>query len=232
MSQTTYNSSDRSGRLNPGICHSRYWHLRLLARELRDLVSSRELPAGEKLLDYGCGNSPYEPLFAGKFEQYVGADLPGNPAAGVTIDSGGRLPLEDGVMEGVLSTQVLEHVEDPALYLAEAHRVLRPGGSLVLSTHGFWKYHPDPTDYWRWTADGLMRILEEAGFCVVSMRSVLGMASVAVQFWQDATISSLPRPLQPAYAGAMQALIGLIERTRGGRFSQNASVYVVLARKR
>ncbi len=57
----------------------------------------------------------------------------------------------------MLSTQVLEHVTDPRLYLAECHRVLRPGGPLLLSTHGIMVYHPDPVDYWRWTGAGLQR---------------------------------------------------------------------------
>ena len=53
--------------------------------------------------------------------------------------------------DAVLSTQVLEHVADPGALPAERFRVLRPGGRLLLSTHGIFVYHPDPDDYWRWT---------------------------------------------------------------------------------
>jgi SAM-dependent methyltransferase len=65
-----------------------------------------------------------------------------------------------------LSTQHLEHVDDPDLVLAELHRVLAPGGTLLLSTHGVWVYHPDPHDLWRWTEEGLRTLFERHGFVV------------------------------------------------------------------
>ena len=52
---------------------------------------------------------------------------------------------------------------DPALYLSECFRVLRPGGRMLLSTHGMFVYHPDPDDYWRWTCAGLQHVVERGG---------------------------------------------------------------------
>jgi len=52
--------------------------------------------------------------------------------------------------------------------------VLKPGGSLLLSTHGSWFYHPHPGDYRRWTRKGLRREVETRGFRLVEMRSVVG----------------------------------------------------------
>ena len=43
------------------------------------------------------------------------------------------LPFEDGAVDAVVMLDVLEHVPEPGVVLAEAHRVLRPGGALVLS---------------------------------------------------------------------------------------------------
>ncbi len=107
------------------------------------------------MLDLGCGNKPYESLFRKKFATYVGADIAGNKDADLVIGSDGRVNAQDNTFDCVLSTQVLEHVTDPQLYLSEARRLLKPDGSLVLSTHGIWPYHPDPTDLWRWTVEGL-----------------------------------------------------------------------------
>jgi SAM-dependent methyltransferase len=63
----------------------------------------------------------------------------------------------------VLSTQVLEHVKEPAGYLAECRRLLGPDGQLVLTTHGLFPDHACPFDFQRWTADGLRLAVEQAG---------------------------------------------------------------------
>ncbi len=48
---------------------------------------------------------------------------------------------------------------------------------MFLSTHGVWPYHPHPTDYWRWTRDGLCVTLEDAGFRVLRITSLCGPAA-------------------------------------------------------
>jgi SAM-dependent methyltransferase len=103
---------------------------------------------------------------------YLRADLP--PAAGVDylIGSDGRVPEADGRFDAVLSTQVLEHVPDSDLYLRECGRLLRPGGLLLISTHGSFPDHGCPHDYRRWTAGGLRQDLLKAGFIVESMQKL------------------------------------------------------------
>ncbi len=222
---------ERGDRLCPGRFHTRYQTLTLLADKLRRILDSDLLPPGERLLDYGCGSQPYRSLFTRKFSHYVGADFPRNDRAELTIGPRGTLPVEDAVFDCVLSTQVLEHVEDPRTYLGEAHRVLRPEGSLVLSTHGVWRYHPDPGDYWRWTIDGLQLELSRAGFDVWWVQSIFGMASCSIQLWQDASMERLPRWIRPVYVWMLQSLIGLIERRKQDGLSYDALIYVVLGRK-
>jgi SAM-dependent methyltransferase len=60
------------------------------------------------------------------------ADRRGVPAVG--LDVGSHLPFQDGTLAGILAGEIIEHVYDPALLLAECARVLRPGGVLVLTT--------------------------------------------------------------------------------------------------
>ena len=143
---------------------------------------------------------------------YVGADLAGNDRADVVLAPDGGLPVQDDSFDAVLSSQVLEHVEDPDLYLRECMRVLKPGGTLILSTHGMMYYHRDPEDYWRWTTAGLNRILTGHGFEVCEMRGVLGMAPAALQIFQDGTIWKLPRSLKKLYAVVMQEAIRTLDR--------------------
>jgi len=55
------------------------------------------------------------------------------PSVPILQGDAGQLPLDDGAMDAVVMLDVLEHVPEPDAVLAEAHRVLRPGGVLVLS---------------------------------------------------------------------------------------------------
>jgi SAM-dependent methyltransferase len=222
---------ERGDRLHPKRFSRVYWHLRLLADQMAHVARADLLRSGDKLLDYGCGNQPYRSLFASKFSEYIGADFSGNPDADVTIGPRGELPIENGSIDCVLSSQVLEHTANPEFYLAEACRVLKPGGSLVLCTPEVWIYHPDPLDYWRWTLDGLQRQISDAGFEVLLVRSVFGTDSSALQLWQDTTVDRLPSLLQPLYTAFFQMAIGLLERRRTGTALPGASAHVVLARK-
>lgn len=194
-------------------------------------VAALPLLGGGLLVDFGCGDAPYEPLLAPRFERYMRADLPGNPHAHIEISPDGRLPLPDGAANAVLSSQVLEHVRDPRSYLDEAHRVLAPDGVLILSTHGAWRYHPDPTDYWRWTREGLELELTSAGFTSLWIRGVLGRSATAIQLLQDAMAEALPRGVSRIPGVILQRLIGVIERTRRDPAPVDAAIYVIVARR-
>ncbi|HEX8135956.1 MAG TPA: class I SAM-dependent methyltransferase [Pyrinomonadaceae bacterium] len=227
-----YHEHDRGDRTRPRRSSRNYRSLTLLLEKLRRVVDSDLLEGGETILDYGCGNKPYRELFGAKFTQYLGADIAGNREAELTIDDEGRVPVEDGRFDCVLSSQVLEHVTNPRVYLREAHRVLKEAGSLILSTHGIWPYHPDPVDYWRWTIEGLQLEIRRAGFEVLMVQAVFGPESSALQLWQDATFERLPRLVRPLYTWMFQSAIGFIERRQPEKVSPDASVYIVLARKK
>lgn len=119
-----------------------------------------------KVLDFGCGGSPYKGFFSG---EYVRADIALNPDREITIGENSGLPSELSGFDLVLSTQVLEHVESPEAYLGECWRVLAPGGRLFLSTHGHYEEHGSPDDFWRWTANGLARLVRAQGFTIDQM---------------------------------------------------------------
>jgi SAM-dependent methyltransferase len=217
-------------RLDPPRTDHAYYVLRELARRMAEVAST--LRGHERILDYGCGTMPYRSLFENGQRQYVGADLEGNPGADLVIAPTGTLPIPDGSFDVVVSSQVLEHVEDPVAYLTEARRVLRPSGLLVLSTHGYWRYHPHPEDYWRWTAAGLNKVVESSGFSVLRLQGVMGPFGTATQLWQDAALPKVPRRLRAIFAGVMQLLIVMQERlTREARPHADACVYVVVAEK-
>jgi SAM-dependent methyltransferase len=214
----------------------RPWHrlahiARVLPEGLEDLSRDLRLPPRGRVLDYGCADVPYRHFFPHDAD-YVGADLPGNPQASVDIAADGTLALPDASFDAVISTQVLEHVGDPAVYLSECFRLLRPGGRMLLSTHGMMVYHPDPVDLWRWTCEGLQRAVTEAGFHVARFEGIMGLLATGLQLVQDATYWKLPRLLRPLYALILQSLIALSDRLQSAENKRlNALVFALVAEK-
>ncbi|MFO7903043.1 MAG: class I SAM-dependent methyltransferase [Pirellulaceae bacterium] len=224
----------RGQRLYPRRDTRLYWHLTCIRRVLEAVIAKYvEGKSYQTLLDFGCGNMPYRPLFEPHVAEYIGCDLPGNKLAAIQISDRDGLTVEDGQADIVLSSQVLEHVADPAAYLAECHRVLNPAGLLVLSTHGAWKYHPDPADYWRWTSAGLQKTITENGFRILQVEGVMGPAATALQLWQDAVLPTLPRLPRPWFIRWMQWRIQRAdEKCSEESRNRDACVYMVVARPR
>jgi len=158
-------------RLNPRLWDTDWLVLRGMKTAI-EMLAARVSAPGKRVLDFGCGAKPYATLFTSRGCRYQGADLGG--AADVTIRSDGKLEAPDASAALVVSFQVLEHVRDLDMYLAEARRVLGPDGELLLSTHGTWLYHPHPEDHRRWTREGLIGELGSRGFEVTECIAVTG----------------------------------------------------------
>jgi SAM-dependent methyltransferase len=94
-----------------------------------------------RLLNLGAGPPTRSPLriFKGEIARVVGADidpvvLHNDELDEAVVIEGGQLPLPDASFDLVVSDFTFEHVEHPAEFLAEACRVLVPGGSLFFRT--------------------------------------------------------------------------------------------------
>ncbi|HEX3394740.1 MAG TPA: class I SAM-dependent methyltransferase [Acidimicrobiales bacterium] len=112
-----------------------------------DLLDVVVRPLGRRLqiLDVGCGDGTITAQAARRAQpaDAVGVDWArsavdaaarqGVKAVRTTVDGGG-LPFAPGSFDVVLMSEVIEHLVDPDLALAEARRVLAPGGTLLLST--------------------------------------------------------------------------------------------------
>lgn len=226
-----------NARAVPSLWQPDWLVLREMARVLRRMLADPELHLRDaRVLDFGCGTRPYEPWFVEAGARYRGADLDG--AHEVRIRPDGGLDCPDGDYDLVASFQVLEHVWDLGRYLGEARRVLRAGGSLLLSTHGAWLYHPHPHDYRRWTAEGLRREVESRGFRVLRMEPVVGPLAWttvfrslgAAQFLKKVPLAG--RPLAAAAALAYNARAWLEERiTPASITAVNACTYIALFRR-
>jgi SAM-dependent methyltransferase len=107
----------------------------------------RSLGDSERALDLGCGDgrlsaelsahklyaADVSPVALERARRRLGSDT-----QIVELDPDAPLPLEDSQFDLVLCAETLEHVRDVQLLLSEARRVLRPGGTLAITTpaHG------------------------------------------------------------------------------------------------
>jgi SAM-dependent methyltransferase len=232
-SETPVFHRDRPGNIRRATARHPYaHHIRTLPRGLQTLAPELRVPPGGRVLDYGCAEVPYRSFFPADVD-FVGADLPGNPDASLDLNLDGTLPIEDSSFDAVLSTQVLEHVEDPGRYLRECFRVLRPQRRMLLSTHGVFAYHPDPDDYWRWTCAGLQRAVREAGFEIVRFEGIIGSAATGLQLIEDAIYPRVPgRRLRGIVALVFNALMALADRIENDSSRRlNACVFALVATK-
>lgn len=223
----------KNKRLNPTIFNTRYVALSKLRDTTLQII--RKITLGERkldLADFGCGEMPYRNAISPLVKDYIGIDLKINPLAHYHIDYDSKTTLSDGFADIILSNQVLEHVDSPEGYLDEAWRLLKPGGSLILSTHGYWYYHPTPYDYWRWTSAGLQKLIESRNFEIKEFSGILGLSASGLQLFQDALINKLPKFLHGFTALIMQTIIFLFDKIHSqNQRNRDAALYVVFAKK-
>ena len=132
--------------------------------------------ASGAVLDIGCADRAVRHSLL-QAESYLGVDYP------VTVSSmyqtrpdvftnARRLPFQDGIFHSVLLLDVLEHLREPQISLLEAARVLRPGGSLIITVPFAYPMHDQPHDYQRLTVHGLTHALESTGLAIEEIEEV------------------------------------------------------------
>jgi SAM-dependent methyltransferase len=165
------------------------------------------------VLDFGAGISPYRSLFPNANYQRADFAIGDGEALDYVLNESLVVDAPDNKFDLILSTQVLEHVKAPGHYLKECLRLLRPGGKLVLSTHGIFEDHPCPLDLHRWTADGLELLCTESGFNVVAVNKLTTNAR-ALFFLYDHFGRSTHRRAFSLYSALLSAQFRIYRRFR------------------
>lgn len=170
-------------RTVPGLAEENYWFRRheVVYERLADRCAERDV------LEAGCGEGYGADLIADVARRVIGLDYDESAVAHVRaryprIDMRhgnlADLPLADGSVDVVVNFQVIEHLWDQGQFVAECRRVLRPGGSLLMSTPNRITFSPgrdtpiNPFHTRELNAAELTELLTAAGF---SVEAVLGV---------------------------------------------------------
>lgn len=82
------------------------------------------------------------------------------------------LPFRDAIADCVIVSGFLHIVPDPQKVLREVRHVLKPRGRLLLTVSLVFPYTPEPTDYWRFTEEGVLWLLHNTGFAEIDIMPV------------------------------------------------------------
>jgi len=122
--------------------------------------------------------------------------VPGDPRATFIADLGTGDGVQDGLFDCVICTQTLQFIYNVHQAVASLHRLLRPGGVLLITVPGISQISREDMertgDYWRFTTASLERLLIETFGDHVSVASV-GNVYAATAFLQGVAVEELDR---------------------------------------
>ena len=145
------------------------WHYGYLQRVYANNWVQKELMShvvpNSCVLDFGCGESPQKKLIEDQLGNYFGIDIK-ETSFGVIFD-GTRAPFEGGIFDVVLLSEVLYAIPDSRNAISECHRLLRVGGTLLVSANFIYPLNSNSGqvqsefggDYFRFSEAGIREIL-------------------------------------------------------------------------
>lgn len=117
--------------------------------------------------DYGSTQS-LRPVFAGKGE-YIGVDMVDGAGVDCVVDLTRdfrtvETALTQRRFRTIICLSVLEHCAQPFRMAENLTQLLEPGGAIFVSAPFAWKFHSYPSDYWRFTHEGIKLLFSEIAF--------------------------------------------------------------------
>jgi SAM-dependent methyltransferase len=163
-----------------------YWWFEVRETLLRRVMQPH-IEADDIVLDVGSADSP-SVGWLGAVRRRVAMDLdPRGLSDGGVVGSALALPFQAGAFSVVCAFDVIEHCEPEAAALREIHRVLRSGGTFLVSVPAYqwaWtSFDVHSSHYRRYTRRRLITALETSGFDV--RRATYGFAGTFAFFAAD-----------------------------------------------
>lgn len=130
-----------------------------------------------KLVDIGCGRSPYKETVLNFVDSYTGVDHP-ETAKLYESDSkpdfyadAHKLPFKNNSYETAIMLQVLEYLDNPQKAITEVARVIKKNGVFILSAPFMYPIHDGKFDHSRFTESGVTSLLSEAKLKIIDIES-------------------------------------------------------------
>jgi SAM-dependent methyltransferase len=147
-----------------------------------------------------------------------------------------EIPSDDDRFDTVLCTDSLEHFEEPGAAIAEARRVLKPGGYAIYTVPLFWHLHEEPRDFYRYTVYGLQHLFRKNGFEIIEIKALTGFivtfSQALVYYLYRLRCGGMINPLWwlvPPFGLVIQGVAYLLNKV--DRSYSFTAEYIVLARK-
>jgi SAM-dependent methyltransferase len=131
-----------------------------------------------RVIDLGSGTMPFKGLLGDQVMSYDTLDIaPRSEMTTYVGDIQDMQMIQDASYDSAICLEVLEHVPSPQRAVREVHRILEPGGFVIVSVPHLSRLHDEPHDYYRFTKYGLRHLLETAGFEVLELREKGGLVA-------------------------------------------------------
>jgi SAM-dependent methyltransferase len=218
MSQLTESQLQeiRRSRRHPRRTAPDYLHLQYLVADLAAALST--LPHEVRdVLDVFCGTRPYDDLLP-TGARSTGLDIDDRYGAADVVSTE-FLPFESDSFDLVMCIEAFYYVADPATGVAEIARVLRPGGTAVITVPFVWEYDPTILEH-RYTGPELehmfrgwddVKVVENGGRGV-SWATMTGRILQLRERSLAGPLRRLGRPIFAALYAAVNGAGAMIER--------------------
>jgi SAM-dependent methyltransferase len=123
---------------------------------------SKKTLQNSKVLDAGAGPCPYKKFF--NHTKYEATDFSDPYKILNFVCNLEKIPKPSSYYDLIVSTEVLEHVENPENVIKEFYRILKPTGKLFLTTPQQFMIHQAPYNFFYFTKYGLESLLKKSGF--------------------------------------------------------------------